>query len=96
MNATTSSALPVQVGVRELKTHLSQYLDRVVDGEQIVITEHGRPIARLSRLEADVDRLAALVAAGTVRRPSQALRRRPAERIVATGAVSDLVAEQRG
>jgi len=88
--------LPVQVGVRELKTHLSRYLDRVAGGEQIVVTEHGRPIAQLTRLDADVDRLAALVAAGTVRRPTQATRRRPAERIVATGAVSELVAEQRG
>ncbi len=37
----------MQVGVRELKTHLSKYLDRVRGGETIVITDRGRPVARL-------------------------------------------------
>ena len=33
------------VGVRELKSHLSQYLRRVERGERIVITERGRSVA---------------------------------------------------
>lgn len=34
-------------GVAELKARLSQYLDRVRAGEEIVVTEHGRPVARI-------------------------------------------------
>jgi len=33
------------VGVRELKTRLSEYLRRVKTGETILITEHGQPVA---------------------------------------------------
>ena len=35
------------VGAYEAKTHLPQLLDRVARGEEIRITRHGRPIARL-------------------------------------------------
>jgi prevent-host-death family protein len=37
----------VTVGAFEAKTHLSALLDRVEAGEEVVITKHGRPIARL-------------------------------------------------
>jgi len=35
------------VNVHEAKTHLSRLLDRVADGEEIVLGKSGRPIARL-------------------------------------------------
>lgn len=35
------------IGAYDAKTRLSELLDRVERGEQIVITRHGRPIARL-------------------------------------------------
>lgn len=35
------------VGVRELRQNLSRYLDRVKAGEALVVTEHGREVARL-------------------------------------------------
>ena len=35
------------VGVRELRQNLSRYLDRVKTGESLVVTEHGREVARL-------------------------------------------------
>ena len=39
-----------EVGVLEAKTNLSALLDAVeTDGEEIVITRHGHPIARLTR-----------------------------------------------
>jgi prevent-host-death family protein len=37
----------VDVGIRNLRADLSRYLERVKEGEEIVVTEHGRPIARL-------------------------------------------------
>lgn len=36
-----------KIGVRELRQNLSRYLDRVKDGESLVVTEHGREVARL-------------------------------------------------
>ena len=35
------------IGAFEAKTHLSSLLDSVSQGEQILITRHGRPVARL-------------------------------------------------
>ncbi len=35
------------VGAFEAKTHLAALLDAVASGEQITITRHGRPVARL-------------------------------------------------
>jgi prevent-host-death family protein len=38
---------PGVVGVRELKSRLSEYLRRVKAGETVIITERGRPIGRI-------------------------------------------------
>ena len=35
------------VGIRDLRDHLSAYLDRVKSGESLTITDHGKPIARI-------------------------------------------------
>lgn len=35
------------VGAYEAKTHLSELLERVHQGEEITITRHGSPVARL-------------------------------------------------
>ena len=35
------------VNVHEAKTHLSQLLARVEHGEEIIISRHGQPVARL-------------------------------------------------
>jgi prevent-host-death family protein len=37
----------ITVGAFEAKTHLSTLLDRVAGGEEVVITKHGKPVARL-------------------------------------------------
>lgn len=89
---------PATVGVRDLKNRLSAHLDRVKEGEAITVTERGRPIARLSPIGADVDRMAALVDAGIVRPPSRAVRSLPSERVRLTGSVSldeDVAAQRR-
>jgi prevent-host-death family protein len=84
-----------EVGVRELKNQLSRYLGRVQDGEEVIVTERGRPIARLSPIDHSTDRLADLVASGAVRPPRSTTRRRPPRRITPAEPVSDLVADQR-
>jgi prevent-host-death family protein len=37
----------IQVGIAELKAHLSEFLVRVQQGEEIVVADRGRPVARL-------------------------------------------------
>jgi len=37
----------ITVGAFEAKTHLSSLLERVAQGEEIIITRHGKPLARL-------------------------------------------------
>lgn len=65
-----------EVQASEAKTHLPRLLDEVERGETIVITRHGRPIARIvpeaDRRRADLERAVADL---------QALRRRLAGRI---------------
>jgi prevent-host-death family protein len=45
------------VGAFEAKTHLAKLLDEVERGEEIVITRHGKPVARLLAANAQVEDL---------------------------------------
>jgi prevent-host-death family protein len=51
----------MDVAVSELRAHLSDYLDRAREGDEVVITDRGVPIARLLGLTttATLERLAA-------------------------------------
>lgn len=56
-----------QHSVADAKSHLSDLIDRAMDGENVVITRHGRPVAELRAIPqparpvsiADLDWLAA-------------------------------------
>lgn len=72
--------------VSALKARLSEYLAAVREGEQVIITDRGRPVARLCPLPAAQDRdarLEELVRAGILRPPAGqvpsdfSVRRRP-------------------
>jgi prevent-host-death family protein len=39
--------------VHEAKTHLSRLLDRVAQGEEVIIAKSGRPVAKLVRVAAE-------------------------------------------
>ncbi len=54
------------VGAYDAKTRLSELLDRVERGEQIVITRHGKPVARLVP-EGGYDKAAAHAAVARIR-----------------------------
>lgn len=60
-----------EVGTYKARTHFSALLDEVALGETIIITRHGRPVARLTASE-EANREASVAAASTLRR----LRRR--------------------
>jgi prevent-host-death family protein len=64
------------VGVRELKNRLTHYLGEVKNGENVVVTDRGNPVAILHRLDkieknAGLDeRLATLAVQGHLRLPT--------------------------
>ena len=41
----------MNVGIRELKAHLSEYVGKAAAGELIVVTDRGKPVAQLSALD---------------------------------------------
>lgn len=43
----------MEVSIRELKNRLSQYLKQAQTGKDVVITSHGRAIARLVAIEGE-------------------------------------------
>lgn len=47
-----SEVVTAQVSVRELKTHLSEWLGRVQEGEVVEVTSHRKPIARITAVQA--------------------------------------------
>jgi prevent-host-death family protein len=57
----------LQIGAFEAKNTLGSLLDRVEDGEEIVITRHGRPVARLVPNAGAADRTLARAAAARIR-----------------------------
>ncbi|MBS1863062.1 MAG: type II toxin-antitoxin system prevent-host-death family antitoxin [Actinobacteria bacterium] len=82
-----------EVGVRELHDRLSEYLERVEAGSEIVVTRRGRPVARLSGLGERP--LEALARRGLVRIPAARTRSPRPARVKGARSVSDLVPEQR-
>jgi prevent-host-death family protein len=67
---------PERVPIGALKARLSEYLARARAGEEVVITDRGRPVARLAPLEGSAARDArgrALVHAGLAKAPSERL-----------------------
>ncbi len=83
----------MEVGVRELRNNLSRYLDRVRDGEEVVVTDRGRAVARVLPVsgERTIDRL---IREGKVT-PAKTRKRTRPRPVKTAGTVSDLIAEQR-
>ncbi len=84
-----------EIGVRDLRNQLSRWLRVVKEGEAVLITDRGRPVARLTPVDYSpvIDRL---IAEGKIR-PGRRPKRKAtsADRIKAKGSVSDLVRDQR-
>jgi prevent-host-death family protein len=56
-----------EIGAFEAKNTLGALLDRVERGEEIVITRHGKPVARLVAATGGIDRAQARAAAARIR-----------------------------
>lgn len=86
----------MDVGVRELKAHLSDYLDRAANGELIRVTDRGVPKAILGPLSADSDRaIEKGIAEGWIR-PGSGAAPREFRRFRSEIRSEDVIAEDRG
>lgn len=84
----------MEAGIRDLRDHLSRYLDMVRAGEEVTVTDHGKAVARLVPLDRP-RQLDVLIAEGLVT-PARAVKRpRGDAPIKARGTVSDLLADER-
>ncbi|MFQ5789173.1 MAG: type II toxin-antitoxin system Phd/YefM family antitoxin [Acidobacteriota bacterium] len=70
------------VGIKELKNRLTEYLRRTKRGEEVIVTERGKPIAviqpieTVEKLESLEAKLAKLAALGVVTLPTKKPQRR--------------------
>ena len=74
------------IGVAELKATLSEHLARVKRGQEVLITERGRPIAKLVPLDTTAfdERTLDLIRAGLVRPPQRMLDAETLEALLAS------------
>ena len=63
----------MDVTVTDLRAHLSSWLERARDGQEVVITDRGVPVARLVGLTATTT-IERLTAGGVIGRPAAAQR----------------------
>lgn len=86
-----------QVGIRDLKSKLSEYIRDVEAGATIVVTDHGRHVARIvPDTESIAQRLAVLNATGALLWSGRRLgETKPHLRLRGPGSVSDIVVENR-
>lgn len=84
----------MDVGIRELKAKLSDYVGRVAAGESVTVTDRGRPVARLVPFEADAG-LERGIEEGWVEAPRRT-HLDPVERVRAVGCVLDVLDDDRG
>jgi prevent-host-death family protein len=86
----------MNVAISDLRAHLSEWLDRARQGEEVIVTDRGLPVARLLGLSSTAT-LERLAAEGVIGRSARA------DRPVASGRtrprprrpVAEIVSEQR-
>ena len=85
-----------EVGVAQLRRELKDWLDRAQAGDEVVVTDRGRPVARLSGIET-TSLLDQLTAAGRLSRPRDDARptARGRRRVAPTADVSVSVTTER-
>jgi prevent-host-death family protein len=89
------------VGIKELKNRLTEYLRRTKKGEEVVVTERGKPVALLRAIDAGEKpasleaRLARLAAQGLVTLPTRKRLRRIHRVKVAGTPVSKIILNER-
>ena len=90
----------ITTGIKDAKNNLSRYLARVKAGEEVVITERGKPVARLVREDSGMRTVRAalspLIGRGLIIPPSRELIKGQLSPVSAPGKpVSEMVIEDR-
>ena len=84
-----------EVGVRDLRRKLSHWLGLAAQGQEVVVTDRGRPVARIIGVEGATV-LQRLIDEGLVQQPEgRRVPSRDIRKVTAAGGVAELVAEQR-
>jgi prevent-host-death family protein len=84
----------MEVGIRELRADLSRWVRRVREGEEVVVTDRGKAVARLVPVDGErkIDRL---IREGLVI-PAPRPRRGPLPKLIeGAGPLSDIVLDDR-
>jgi prevent-host-death family protein len=86
-----------RVGIRELKSTLSECVREVKSGRTIVVTEHGQPVARIIPEGISLrERVEALRRAGAIAWSGRRLRpAKPVGKVRGASSVADLIVENR-
>lgn len=87
----------MEVAVSELRAHLSAWIDRAKSGTEVLVTERGVVVARLTNVETQ-NTLDRLFAEGHIARPERSGARPVAAgrtRPRSTGSLSAIVSDQR-
>jgi prevent-host-death family protein len=86
-----------RVGIRELKSTLSECVREVKAGRTIVVTDHGRPVARIIPEALSLpERVEALRKAGAIAWSGRRLRpAKPAGKVRGSRTIADLVVDNR-
>jgi prevent-host-death family protein len=86
-----------RVGIRELKSTLSECVREVKSGRTIVVTEHGQPVARIIPEGISLrERVEALRKAGAIAWSGRRLRpAKPVGKVRSAKTVADLIVENR-
>jgi prevent-host-death family protein len=65
----------IYVGVRDLKAKLSEYLDKARLGDEVIVTDHGKPIARLikepTKQKSTIEKMYLLAEKGLIQLPNK-------------------------
>jgi len=85
----------MDINIRELKTHLSEYLQRVEAGDTIVVKNHNREVARIVPAAADRFLEELCSTPGISWRGGKPSGMKAPKRISGRKLVSDIVAEDR-
>lgn len=87
--------MAVTVGIRELRGNLRAFLERVKAGDEVLVTDRGRPIARVVPPVDPLDRLIAEGRARPPRAPKRPIDVTKLPRLTPGKTAAEIVIEQR-
>lgn len=91
--------MATEVGIKELRDGLSRYIEEVREtGQQVIVTDRGKPVVKLVPLESWDERYARMVASGAITpasKPRQHAVPRPTIKLTPGPTAAEIVAQMR-